>query len=73
MVSLINKRDLNSAAENYFTNPPPEPKAAPMPQSAKPKILDSVKTLFHNYAEKSSGEIEAEGVEKFFNDIGVDS
>jgi len=32
--NLLTFRDLNSAAENYFNNPPPEPKASFVPPTA---------------------------------------
>ena len=48
-----NKRDIGQATDNFFTNPPPEPKAAAIPKSAPKGASKSgvnFKAIFQIYA-----------------------
>lgn len=75
MVSKYKNRDLNTAAENFFNNPPPEPKPAYVPSTQLPKggskASSELKSIFKVYAGSNSF-IDYEGIEKFCDDLGID-
>ena len=75
MVSSNYQRNINDAAEAYFTNPPYEPapaKVAKTVQKSVPKSIEEAKTIFSHYMNED-GEIGEEGIDKLFKDIGTDA
>jgi len=54
---------VNRAADYYFDNPPPKP----VPSGPSP----SIQKTFDKYKDASTGNIEVEGLQRFFDDLGV--
>jgi DCN1-like protein 1/2 len=64
-------RDVNAAVDEYYNKGYGQEASTSSKKSAvaNPK---KVEALFVNYMDQSSKRMEADGIERFFNDLGVD-
>lgn len=72
--NLLTWRNLNEAAENYFNNPPPEPKASFVPPTASkgaPKTTADQKVIFKIYA-GTNPSMDIDGISKLCEDLGIE-
>lgn len=81
MVRYFYKRDLNSAAEQYFVNPPKTKKKATKPKAA-PRVFSGegeIKEAFAKYicklislSEEGNPDMDVDGCAAFFEDLGIE-
>jgi DCN1-like protein 1/2 len=67
IVTIMN-RDVNQSAEEYFINGYGETASS---SSSSSSSGDKIMATFNKYKDSGSGNIEVEGMQKFFEDAGI--